>query len=164
MIAIADSSVLISLSSIGHLHILRARFEDGIIVPAAVWREVVDHGHGRPGSRRVADVEWISVKKARDGSFNQYLQTQLDEGEAEVISLAREIDADLLLLDEREARQVAEKLGISVLGTIGLLIWGTQQGLIDELKVVLDELTSDGNFHISQNLYNYALEQVSDCG
>lgn len=60
MIVIADSSVLISLSTLGHLHILNARFEDGIIVPSAAWREVVDRGHGRPGSEIVAEVGWIS--------------------------------------------------------------------------------------------------------
>ncbi len=56
MNVIADSSVLISLSTIGQLSILSARFEDGIIVPGEVWREVVDNGHGRPGSHIVAKM------------------------------------------------------------------------------------------------------------
>jgi len=57
-------------------------------------------------------------------------RSSIDYGEAEVIALALEKKTDLVLLDEKEAREVAERLGFRVLGTVGLLIWAKREGLI----------------------------------
>jgi predicted nucleic acid-binding protein len=48
---------------------------------------------------------------------------ELDEGEAEAIALCREQQAELVLLDEKDARRVVRRLGLAVLGTVGVLIW-----------------------------------------
>ncbi len=52
MIVLSDSGPLIALSKINHLDILR-KFFDKIIIPEAVWTEVVEKGEGRPGSKEV---------------------------------------------------------------------------------------------------------------
>jgi predicted nucleic acid-binding protein len=54
MTAVSNSSVLIALSSIGLLELIHQRFPDGVIIPQAVWREVVETGAGRVGSEQVA--------------------------------------------------------------------------------------------------------------
>lgn len=51
MKVICNSSVLIALSSIRRLELLEQRFPEGVIIPDAVWREVVETGHGRPGAK-----------------------------------------------------------------------------------------------------------------
>ena len=54
MTVVANASVLISLSSIGRLTLLHERFPGGVLIPPAVWREVVEQGGERPGAREVA--------------------------------------------------------------------------------------------------------------
>ncbi|WP_303884140.1 DUF3368 domain-containing protein, partial [Acetomicrobium mobile] len=88
--------------------------------------------------------------------------TQLDYGEAEVIALALEMGARLVLLDEKEAREFARKLGLKVLGTIGLLIWAKKEGIIDNLKVYLDALQMKAGFRVSQQLYKQVLKEVNE--
>ena len=87
---------------------------------------------------------------------------ELDQGEAEAIVLANEQKADLILLDEKAARKVAKKLGLPVLGTVGILKWAKKSGLIDSLREWLDALQREGNFRIASDGYNEALCAVSE--
>lgn len=61
MKAIANSSVLIALGTVGQLGLLSRRFPGGILVPEAVWREVVETGKGQPGSAEIACASWFTV-------------------------------------------------------------------------------------------------------
>jgi len=101
MNVVSNTSVLIGLSTIGQLDILRARFPEGVLVPEAVWREVV-----------------------------------------------HEVCADLILLDEREARRVAARLGLHVVGTVGLLLEAKRQGRLANLRQQLDALQTQGKFRL----------------
>ena len=65
MRVVSNASVLIGLSSIGMLFLLRERFPEGIFVPEAVWREVVDEGGDRPGAQEVSAADWIKVQKVQ---------------------------------------------------------------------------------------------------
>lgn len=162
MTVVADSSVLIALSSIGQLQILHQRFPGGILVPSAVWQEVVETGKGLPGAREVETASWIKVCKITNIRLFSLLSADLDHGEAEAIVLCLEQTADVILLDEKDARQVAQRLGLAVLGTIGLLIWAKRQGLIPSLQKQLDLLSTTRNFHISHILYEKALRSVGE--
>jgi len=93
----SNSSILIGLSAIGRLELLHRRFPEGVIVPDAVWKEVVETGHGRTGAEQVATAEWICRQQIQNKVFATALQAYLDQGEAEVIALGQEIGADLLL-------------------------------------------------------------------
>jgi predicted nucleic acid-binding protein len=162
MKAISNSSILIALSGIGRLELLLQRFPEGVIVPEAVWIEVVETGHGRTGAEKVASAGWISRRRIRNRAFVTTLQTFLDQGEAEVIALGQEIGADLLLLDEKGARNVAARLKYPVLGTVGLLVWARRQGLFLSLAKELTLLRLEGGFHLSKTVYDYALQQVGE--
>lgn len=162
MKVVCNSSVLIGLSGIDRLEILHKRFPEGVIVPDAVWNEVVETGHGRSGAENVANAKWISRLKVQNCAFALALQTSLDEGEAEVIALGEEIGADLLLLDEKSARSVAERLQYPVLGTIGLLIWAKRQRIFPSLANELSLLRQKGGFRLSKIVYEYALQQVGE--
>jgi len=94
-------------------------------VPTAVWREVVVEGENRSGAVEVQqahDNGWIEILEPSDQTLLRLLKQDLHEGEAEVIALALELQADLVLLDETEARKVAELYQLQKTGVVGLLI------------------------------------------
>lgn len=161
MKVIADSSVLISLSAINQLELLRKRFSE-VTIPQAVQEEVVIEGNGQPGSQEVQSSDWIKVQEVKDRSLIQLLEVELDGGESEVIALGYEVNADLVLLDEKDARLRAKRLGLKVLGTIGILIWAKKTGHISSLQEQLNALRDDAGFRISTELYQQALKSVSE--
>ena len=162
MKAVADASVLIGLSSVGLLSLLHERFPEGVLIPPAVWREVVEQGGERPGAREVAETDWIIVHEVTTRQLVQLLEIELEEGEAEAITLASEVGAEVILLDERDARQVARRLGLRVLGTVGILIWAKRAGKITSLREALDALQTQAKFRIGKALYERALREVGE--
>jgi len=163
LIVVCDSSTLIALSAIGQLGLLQKRCENAeLVIPKAVWREVVEEGKGQPGAQEVATAPWIKVEEVRNQATVKVLLTQLDWGEAEVIALALEKEADLVFLDEKEARELARRLGLKVLGTVGLLIWGKRKGLIRNLREQLDALKEKVGFRLKAELYKRALKEADE--
>lgn len=159
---VTDASVLIGLSSIQKLDVLNDRFPQGVLVPPAVWREVVEEGKGRPGAQEVSESNWIRVQEFTEKGIVNLLRTELDDGEVGAIALAYEINADIILIDERDARQAARQLDLQVLGTIGILTWAKQNGKLSSLRDSLDKLQDKGGFRISQNLYIHVLREVGE--
>ncbi len=162
MKVISDSSVLIALSTIGQLPLLPLRFPEGILIPRAVWHEVVEAGKGQSGADEVSTATWITVCEVRDSPLLSLLQTELDYGESEAIALCVEKQADVILLDEKYARRKAQRTGLTVLGTVGILIWAKRSGCINSLRKQLNILQTIGNFHLSRAVYNQALQSVGE--
>jgi len=160
--AVANSSILIALSTIGRLGLLSRRFPEGILIPQAVWREVVETGKGQPGAAEVASTSWITVDAVKDENLASLLLTELDKGEAEAIVLCREQHPEAVLLDEKDARRVARRLGLPVLGTVGVLIWGKRAGLVANLQEQLDALQTQGKFRLSRSVYEGALRAAGE--
>jgi predicted nucleic acid-binding protein len=161
---LSDSSTLIHLAAIGHLPLL-LQFFDHLVIPTAVWREIVEEGRGRPGQREVEEAcaaGWIEVASARDHLLVTALKQELDEGEAELLALAVEGQARLVLADETEARRVAKTLGLKTTGIVGLLIRAKREGKINLLRPELDRLRPA--FRIDDRLYQRALEAVGEAG
>lgn len=159
---VSNSSVLIGLSSIGKLSLLRERFPQGIVVPEAVRREVIDEGEGRPGAREISESNWIKTQKVEDKRIVELLLGDLDKGEAEAIALAREVGAGIVLLDERDARRGAKRMNLKVLGTVGILIWAKKVGKLQSLKEELNALRHHGRFRIGQAIFERALREVDE--
>lgn len=147
---------------IGQLELVHKRFPEGILIPDAVWQEVVESGQGRSGAKQVAAARWIEVINIADTDLATTLKTNLDSGEAEAIVLAREQSLSIVLLDEKDARKAAKKLGLSVLGAVGILIWAKRAGLIASLRPQLDALQQQGGFRLSRSLYLEALAAVGE--
>jgi len=119
---ISDSSTLIHLAKIGRLDLLKKLF-DRIVITPTVWQEVVERGGGRAGASEVSDAlskGWLEIIAPRDMILFPLLKSELDDGEAEVIALAVECKADMILLDESEARRIANIYGLSKTGVIGI--------------------------------------------
>ena len=162
MKAVADASVFIALSRLGQLSLLPQRFPEGILVPEAVWQEVVEQGQGHPGTREIASASWVRVQGVKDRSLVSLLGAELDSGEAEAIALSREEPVVAVLLDEKDGRRVARRLGLPVLGTVGLLIWAKRTGRVASLREQLDILQTQGKFRLSQAVYDEALRVVGE--
>ena len=163
-LVISDSSTLIHLADIGRLSLLK-EFYGKIIIPPAVWREVVEEGKGRAGAAEVEEArraKWIEVVLPVDEPFLRLLRRDLNEGEAEVIALALAQQADLVLLDESEARRIAELYGLLKTGVIGVLMRAKREGKIQSLRTELDNLRRQAGFWIEEGLYHRALRAVGE--
>lgn len=80
MKVISNSSVLIALSGIRRLELLERRFPEGLIIPDAVWREVVETGHNRVGAKMVSDAGWIERRQVQNRAIVTAFETTLDQG------------------------------------------------------------------------------------
>ena len=158
---ISNSSPLIHLSIIGRLNLLEKKFSE-IMIPPAVWREVVIDGFGKPGAKKVEQAKWIKVQDVNDRNLVISLGRYLDAGESEAIALALEIGASLVLLDERDARDTADAFGLNILGVIGILVWARKKQLIPTLKDELAHLQEIAKFRFSEELYRKALVEVGE--
>ncbi|MCE2719216.1 MAG: DUF3368 domain-containing protein [Dolichospermum sp.] len=162
MKAVSNSSVLIALSSIGQLELINQRFPDGVMIPQAVWKEVVETGIGRFGAEQVAKASWLTILPVSNIALVSLLKLELDEGESEAITLFIEKPNQAILLDEKSARRVAKQMNLPVLGTVGILIWAKQNGLILNLREQLDALQSVGKFRLSNLIYQEAIKKVDE--
>ena len=89
------------------------------------------------------------------------LQVELDKGEAEAIALAQELAADLLLIDEHLGRAAATRLGVRIIGLLGVLIEAKHRGLILEVKPLVDALMNLG-FRVKHDLYQRVLQAAGE--
>ena len=105
---------------------------------------------------------WLKVQAAGNRLLVVLLQRKLDAGEAEAIALASELGATLLLMDESDGRNEARSLGLTVTGTLGVLLRAKQAGALTVLKPVLDTLIREHSFRLSRSLYEQALRQVGE--
>jgi predicted nucleic acid-binding protein len=85
----------------------------------------------------------------------------LDAGESEAIALAQEVDADLLILDDAEARNAALLEGLSVVGLLAFLVRAKAWGIVREVRLLLDALKRQG-FFISDELYQHVLRMAGE--
>jgi len=155
---VSDSTPLVALARIGRFHLLRELFKK-IDIPPAVYNEVVHAGKVRPGAAEVENADWIiHHPQVKNTDLVAFLRVSLDAGEAEVIALAKEINADLVLLDDSDARNIARSVGIRFTGTIGILL-RYYQGRPADFKDALDELPAQG-FRLNKEAYLKILEQV----
>lgn len=163
-LVISDSSILIHLARIERLPLLEKIFGK-ITVPPNVWFEVVEKGSGRAGVAEICqarELGWIAVVSPQHDALLRLLTRELGAGEAEVIALAVERQADLVLLDEWEARGIADLYGLKKTGTIGILMRAKLDRHIESLRREIDRLRHPGGFWIGESLYRRALDAVGE--
>lgn len=156
MKVVADSSPIISCARAGKLHLIKDVYSK-IIIPPAVYREIVIDGLGKPGDNELKDSIsiWVEVKEPSCKDIIAILNHDLGEGESEAIALANELDA-YLLIDEIKAMNEAKRRGISILSTLIMLLEAKKLGLILSVKSELSELIASG-FRCSAALHEKIL-------
>lgn len=161
MKVVSNASPLVNLARIGQLTLLPQLFGQ-VLIPEAVWREVVEDGSGQPGADEIRIAAWIKRMAVSNRQLVYSLRQDLDPGEAEAIALAVEIDADWLLMDERLGRETAAYFGLRYVGLIGILAEAKQRDMLQELRPLLHQLRDVAGFWISSALYNQVLHDAGE--
>lgn len=159
MIIISDTTPIISLIKINRLDLLEKLFVE-VLIPNAVFKELTTNTLFTNEAEIVKKSSFLKVSSVQNQKSLQLLQavSGLDDGESEAIILADELKSNILLMDERKGRKVAQKLGINITGTIGILIQAYNEGMISdvEVKSYLNQLKNT-NIRLSDSLIQQAL-------
>ena len=151
MIVVSDTTPLRYLAAIDGLDWLPAIFGK-VVCPPEVLAECL-HEHA-PASLRAwaaSTPSWLLITPVSEAARGLPLEVRLDAGETAALCLARQLHADLLLLDERRGRAVAAQLGLAVTGTLGVLVEAGLRGLTD-FEAALTLLTTQTNFRMSESV------------
>ncbi len=156
MIVVSDTSPLRYLVLIGAVDVLPQLFGE-VLVPPAVAAELA-HPKSPQQVREWIDAQpqWVQLKAPR---VIQALE-RLGPGEVEAISLALEVHADQLLIDDKAGKKRAQSLGLSAVGTLAILDLAGRRGLLD-FRHALQALESGTNFRISRALRDQLLRDYS---
>lgn len=156
-VIVADSSPLIALAVTGAIDLLPQLYRD-VLLPPAVWDEVTIAGQGLPGAEVVRGAGWLKVTKP-DPAVVAALTILVGQGEA--IALAQSVVGSVLLLDDAQARRVAERVGLRRIGTLGILRKAKIAGLLDRIEPLIDQLAHHG-IYMSRNLIDAILRDVGE--
>jgi predicted nucleic acid-binding protein len=146
MLVVADTSPIQYLVLIAQADVLPQLFGH-VFVPKAVIREL-NHGNAPQAVRdfMVSRPDWLTIQDPR--RVNPI--PGIDLGEQAAISLAQEMGADLLLIDDLDGRRAAQSRGIAITGTLGVLERAADHGLLD-LRESIEKLQAT-SMHLSQSL------------
>lgn len=162
MLVISDTTPIISLMKAEKLELLQKMFET-VIVPDAVYYELTENPLYSTEASQIISCSFIHKEKVDNEEAVHILRkvTGLDAGESEAIVMIDEKKADLLLMDEHKGRQIAKKMGITITGTVGILIQAFDENMLteDEICGCLEKLR-ESNVRISESLYNLVLKHL----
>lgn len=161
MTVVSNTSPIINLAAVEQLTLLQQLYGH-ITIPRAVFREIVVNGSGEPGAQEVQKLEWITSYTVTDRALVNSLSVELDHGEAEAIACTIELNAELLLIDERLGRAIARRLDRRVIGLLGILIEAKGRGLAPAVKPLLDSLITRAGFWVTKDLYARVLQAAGE--
>lgn len=143
--AVINAGPLIALSLLDRLDLLSGLFAE-CWVPQTVYNEVAVVGLGKPGAAALQSADWLARVRTAPVP-DPLLVMELDAGEAEVISLARQLLPCIAIIDERRGRRIAQQVyGLPVKGTAGILVAAHRRGLISGVRAPLLEMREAGYF------------------
>ena len=161
MIVVSNTSPLTNLAAIGRFDLLHTLYGE-LHIAVGVWQELNAFGQSWPGSHETAVAHWITQHTVQNRHMVSVLQRDLDLGEAETIALAVALSADLILLDERDGRHAASRLGLPVAGTLGVLLAAKHKRVISEVHSDLIALKTKAGFYISQKVIDQVLQLAGE--
>ena len=147
---VSDASPLIAFHQIGRLGLFGTIFGT-VLIPPAVAREALS----------VERPSWIVERALTKPLVLAVTRVGLGPGESEAISLALELNADRVIIDELAGRSLAQRLGLPLIGTLGILLAAKRRGLIPAIREPVDTLRRTG-FRVSNDLYEDMLHRAGE--
>ena len=157
MKVVSNTTPIISLSSIKRIEILKELFNE-IHIPRSVYNEIKTKNLF--GYKEI-DSDWFVVHDIKGEKYLGFLLNEMDIGEAETIVLAKEIDADILIIDERIGYNIAKSQDIFAIGTLSVLLIAKEKGIIQNVKPLLDKMLQKGRWY-SEKTYKRFLEKIGE--
>ncbi len=160
MKVISNSSPLINFATLGRFTLLRELYGT-IVIPDAVYHEVVVAGQGQPGAAEVEQADWITREAVGNPTVIAALH-ELGRGEAEAVALAVENPGSLLILDERRGRLAAINLHVNIIGTLGVLLVAKRKGFLAALAPEIEKLQMQVGFRVRADLKAKVLQEAGE--
>ena len=157
---IVNTTPLIALAGIGHLNVLEKLYGE-VTIPRAVYNEICAKPDTECAKQLQQALDWIAIEDIVNTEAKMYYKTQLHDGEVEVMILAKEKQADLIIVDDNNAKKHAKYLGLPVTGTIGVLIKAKNLGIVSALKPLLERML-ENHIYMSSVLMQMCLEEVGE--
>lgn len=162
MKGVADSGPLIHLTEIKALWLLSV-FEV-IYLPDAVWEETVRRG--RVPSKEILRLGNIQNRRVPPSELNRFLNTyglrELHIGETECLYLCEQLKVSVFLTDDLDARKEAKAIGLTPVGSLGIVVKAFQLGVISllEAKKYLVELDETSSLFVTGVIVQQAIVQL----
>lgn len=159
MIIISDTSPLVCFLHLNKINILKDLFAS-VIVPTAVFNELIN--------AKIIDETflqlhpYIQIRTPLNKKEVEELRKILDAGESEAIVLSKELNADLLLIDEDRGRKFAIKDGLTIKGVLEILLQAKENGLIFQIRPLIERLQTEINFRINKPLLQKILIEANE--
>lgn len=161
MIVVADTSVLLNLCRIGEEDLLWQLF--GQVTAPAMVRDEFERAVAVYGRfDQLQFPSFIHIHEPSVSFFDPLAGVKLDPGESAAIALSLELQADLLLMDERKGRRAAIDLGIVVTGILGVLLQAKKQALLTDVGSILNRLRTEAGFFLSDAQVNRTLHLAGE--
>ena len=154
---ISNATPIISLCSVGQESILKELFGN-ITIPKAVNDELI--AVDKPGSN-FSENNWVKVVDVKNRELVKSLQKDLDKGEAEVIALAKQLKADIVIIDESFGYQIAQYFNLPVLRTLSVLKAAKEKKIIDKIKPIVKDMVNKGRWY-SPDLIKRYLKSIGE--
>jgi predicted nucleic acid-binding protein len=156
-LVIADTGPLNYLILISQIGLLPVLFEK-VVLPITVQRELTSGRAPPPVRHRATNLPyWAQVRDAPPSQSEDNSLKGIDAGEKAAIQLALSLSADLLLMDDRKGVIAAQRKGLRVTGTLGILDLAAERGLSDFARAV--ERLRQTNFRVPQALLDSLLKK-----
>jgi predicted nucleic acid-binding protein len=153
MIVVSDTSPITGLLAVGEIELLSRLFGE-VIIPIGVHRELLLTHPSLPS--------WIKARSVSNVTRALEFREIVDPGEAEAIELAKELNADRLLIDDFLGRQLAERQGLKIIGLLGVVLLAKSQGLIPSARHLLARLKTEAHSYLSEDIVERALASIGE--
>ena len=157
MVVVSDTTTISNLFVIDKLWILEELYGE-VIIPTGVYEELESMKNQPSIIDYIKINDWIQTKSVSNNSLTEILMLTLDKGESQAISLAKELNANLIIIDEVQGRKIAQQMNLNVIGLLGILIQAKQKNHIRSVTHIMDELKQKAGFWISAELYTKVIE------
>lgn len=156
---VVNTSPWIALSICGQIPLLKKLYSD-VYIPQHVKKEIMTGGKEGFGVKELKTTPWLKIEKVLDIGKVELLY-ELDQGEAEVIILAKEKAIKNVLIDEKIARQQAKILSLNVIGTLGLLLKAKKKGILPSIRPSITKILDNGIW-IKEEIVNGILKAAGE--